>query len=217
MDIAIDLLLLGCLIGSFVVGYRRGFIEVIAKLVKFLGSFFCAFKFAKDVSVSIFQPMLQEPITKAFSEFLTEKCGELTPANVEEELPLMLKLVASLFNLDLNEIAANAASGVSEALALTFTEPLVAFVSVIVSFAVVLIIAFIVLSLLLAVVNLIFSAGPLGIFNKIVGAVLMTALCIIGCSLIVSIVSWIAGPEFAFGGPLFRFFNTYSPLDALFA
>lgn len=215
MEIVIDLLLLGSLIGALVAGYRRGFVEVIAKLVKFLGSFFLAFKFSKDVSVSVFQPMLQEPITKSFSDFLTEKCGELTVGNVEQELPLMLKLIANLFDINISEIAGGASTSVSEALALSFTEPVVAFVSVIVSFFVVLLVAFVALSVVFFVINLIFSAGPLGLFNKIIGALLMMALCAIGCSLIVSVVSWICGPEFDFGGPLFQLFNTYSPLDAL--
>lgn len=215
MHIVIDLLLLGVLVACFVVGYRRGFIEVIAKLVKFLGSFFFAFKFAKNASISIFQPMLQKPITKSFSEFLTEKCGELTPTNLEEELPFALRMIAKLFDLDLDAIASSAAANVADELALTFTEPVVAFVSVIISFFAVLLVSFAVLSVVLFIINKIFSVGALGILNQIVGAVMMTSLAVIGCSLVVSLISWIAGPEFAFGGPLFRFFNTYSPLDAL--
>ncbi len=220
MKVLIDLILVAILVAGIVLGYKRGFVQTVAKPVKLVAVWFCSLKCCSSFGKRLIAPLVQAPVTQKLSEFLNEKCAELTAENAAEEIPTLLKIAAGIFNINVDEIAQDAGHTLTERLAETFTSPLVSLFSVVIAFVLLLLIFSVVFSLLLWLLNQFFQMRPLAWVNHTLGVIFTAALAMI----IAWVFSMLVGYIFSFkafasldfeGGIVYRFFKTYHPLDLL--
>jgi uncharacterized membrane protein required for colicin V production len=221
----IDIVLSLFFLFGFIIGIRRGFIRGITKIVKIFGSLFIGFKYARTLADSLIYAWIEPPITNSLTEYLTEKCAHLTASNATSELPTFLKLAASLFDVNISEVAEESAGEVIGALSASLTHPVAMLISVVISFVVLFIVSYLLFGLILGLINALFSIGPFNLVNKLIGSLfglLMAALLAWGAVAVFGLLEgtgMFANAEWYIhfeGGPIFRFFDTYGPLDLLF-
>ena len=224
LDIVIELLLCAIILVGFVIGLKRGFINLAAKPIKTVAALLVAFGYCTVIASSIVTPWIEAPIANYIKNFLYENCASLTAENVNEELPTLIKIAAATVGIDINEVADNASVGVIDAIVENLASPVVSIISNIISFVGIFIIAVIVFGVILWLLNIVFSRGVFGFFNKFVGIVFGTALSVLiawALAVIIEIVfhsPMLAENELIAnfqGGYIYKFFNTYNPIELL--
>ncbi len=223
MNVIIDVILCAIVVIGCIIGFKVGFVSLVAKPVKAVLAIIFAFVFCTGVADAVMTPMISTPVTNYLVDFMNEKCAGITAENYAEELPTLLKLAASVFGIDLSETVAGTSGSVLEGLVETLTAPVINVVSIIISFVVVWIVSKILLSLIFFLINALLK-GPLGALNGILGCIVSTILAIViawGVAVLLEFVFHTAAfegnaliEEFE-GGFFYRFFNTYSPLELL--
>ena len=220
MKIIIDLILFAILGAGIFLGYKRGFVQTVAKPVKLVAVWFCSIRCCSSFASRLIAPLVQAPVTKNLSEFLNKKCDGLTEANASEELPTLLKIAAGIFDINIDDVAVGAESSLTERLAETFTQPLVSLFSVVISFVLLLLIFSVVFTVALWFLNYVFRMRPLAWVNHTFGVIFGFAFAMI----VAWVVSMLVGYIFSFkafsslnfsGGAIYRFFKAYHPLDLL--
>ena len=224
MKIVVDIILVGIVLLGAYVGYKCGFVKITAKLLKLVFALFVAFKFAESFASAVVTPLISPSVTEYVSSAITERVGTITAANAADKLPTVLKISAAVFGIDINEIAASETGSLADRFAEELTLPCVNLVSVIISFIVLYILAKILLALIVFLFNSLVSRGPVGAINRVFGVVLSTAFFFV--------LAWGVAVAFDFvkalpalskypalgnfeGGAVYRFFNTYNPLELL--
>ena len=220
VDIIIVLLLL---LGAFL-GFKRGFFYTATKPIKWFAAILLALTLSTTVATSIVQPIIEDPITNQISDFLTEKCENLTPENAKEELPTLVKLAAGLADIDIDSIDGETTAEFISQTVDKLSKPLIYLLAVIISFFAVYFLSKLLLAIILAILNRIFLDGVLGVVNKILGLVIgaffafvVLWLAVILFGYVISIPA-IAATDFAKsfdGGYVYKFIKSMSPLDLL--
>lgn len=220
VDVIIVLLIV---LGAFL-GCRRGFFYTATKPIKWFAAILLALTLSSAVASSIVQPIIEKPITNQISDFLTEKCENLTPENAKDELPTLVKLAAGLADVDIDSInGETTAEFISETVD-KLAKPLIYLIAVIISFFAVYFVSKLLLAILLRILNSVFSQGVLGVINKTLGLVIgaffafvILWVAVIVFGYIISIPS-VAATDFAKsfdGGYIYKFIKSMSPLDLL--
>lgn len=224
MSIIIDLVLCVVMALALVIGLKRGFVNIAAKPVKFVLAIVSAFVFCVTVSEMLIVPAIKEPVAAYISDFLYENCSGLTAANAKDELPTLLKIAAAVFGIDVTETATEGGAGVIGNIANSLSAPVVNVVSVVISFILCYFVAKILLSIIFLFINKIFEINVFSLFNKILGCIFSGVIGIV--------IAWGIAVvlEFSFklpvfesnaviadfeGGAIYRFFNTYNPMEIL--
>ena len=223
-DIIVDaIIVILFLLGAFL-GYRKGFFFTATKPIKWFAAIILALSLSGTVASAVVVPIIEEPITNQISDYLTEKCDEITPENAKDELPTLVRLAAGLADVDIESIEGETTAEFIFSTVDKLAEPLIYLIAVIISFFGVYFVSKFVLAILLAILNKIFLTGVLGVCNKILGLVvglflafvlLWVAVMLFGY--VVSIPS-IAETDFAKtfdGGFIYKFIKSMSPLDIL--
>ena len=223
-DIIVDaIIVILFLLGAFL-GYRKGFFFTATKPIKWFAAIILALSLSGTVASAVVVPIIEEPITNQISDYLTEKCDEITPENAKDELPTLVRLAAGLADVDIESIEGETTAEFIFSTVDKLAEPLIYLIAVIISFCGVYFASKFVLAILLAILNKIFLTGVLGVCNKILGLVvglflafvlLWVAVMLFGY--VVSIPS-IAETDFAKtfdGGFIYKFIKSMSPLDIL--
>jgi len=222
-NIIIDIFLIGILISGAAIGVMKGFVKIIAKPLKPILSLIIALSLAGTLSGIFIEPLVKEPVSNQVSGFLYENCDKLTPDNLEEELPSLVKIAAAVAGIDMKEIA-EGKDDIIEALVDSLVGPIVHIVSVIISFVLLYIAAILLLSLAFAIINMVFNAGVFGIFNKGLGLVTSLLFAVFVVWGAVSIFEYvihfpsIADSAFAAdftGGFVYNLFKQYNPIELL--
>ena len=104
MNFIVDLSLILILLIGLALGIKRGFIKTVAKPVKFILTLVIAFSFAAPVSEALVEPRVREPISNQMEEYILENCEGINKENIKEELPTVLKIGASLFDIDIDSL-----------------------------------------------------------------------------------------------------------------
>lgn len=196
---------------GLIIGIKKGFISIVSKPIKIIAAVAISISFASPVGAGIIQPHLQQPITDAFAQQLYENCPDIDAETTVEELPTMLKLVASVFNIEISETAESADDAIAQ-IAETFATPVVNAISVAVGFVILIVASSILLSVAFMLLNSVFNTGPLAIINRALGAVIMVLFALIICWAVVSF----AGDKLPFqGGFLYEFFKNQNPMELL--
>lgn len=217
VSIIADVALVLVVVIGMIVGIKQGFVKTVAAPVKLVASVAFAFTVCDSISRKFIEPFIRNPITSQLSDFLHEKCADITAENVNTELPTLLKMSAGMFGVDLEELAANSVNSVLDTIILELTDPIVHIVGVIVSFVITYIVAKIVLSLAIMLIDWILSSGPLGVINKLLGFVFGTAFsAIIAWALVVvaEFIMGFVGYNFE-AGYIYNFLHGLNPLDLL--
>lgn len=223
LNIILDVLLVGILIGGGAVGIVRGFIKILAKPLKPILAIVIAMSICGAVSSAIVEPIISEPVSNQISGFLYENCKELTPDNLEEELPTLIKIAAATAGVDIGEIVKDG-EDVIKSVVDSLITPVVSIISTIVAFVLVYIAARLLVSLAFWVINAVFNAGVFGVLNKMLGFVTSLLMAVFVSWALVSLVEYVIHfPAFAdsavvadfTGGFVYNLFKQYNPVELL--
>lgn len=224
LKIIIDVILCAVILFGTIFGIKRGFINIAARPVKFFAALAGAIALCGTFANAVVTPIINAPITNYVSDFLQKNCASLTAENISEELPTLLKIAAAVSGIDINSFAGDSGASFLDTIVNNLTAPVINVVSNIISFIVLFFILKLILGILLWVVNMMFKNGVLGVFNKALGFVFGACCSVITAWALAVVV------EFVFhtpalqsneliatfdGGIIYRFFNTYSPIEIL--
>ncbi len=225
INLIVDAIIVLILIIGIILGVKRGFVATVAKPVRILASIGVAFGLCKPLSAQYVQPWIQEPLTEKWTAFLKEKCGEITAESASTELPGIMKLIAKLFNVDVNDVAEQATTTIVEAISNALAEPLASLAGIVLSFVGLFLATNIVCWILFKIIDLIFNVGPLEVINKIFGLIFGAVFSFIvvwaltvGFDYVITLgflsdVEMIQGFT---GGPVYKLVQQLNPIDLLF-
>ncbi len=226
VQILVDIVLAVVFLGGVVVGYNKGFLGIVERPAKIIVTVMLALALAPSVSDLIVAPYIEEPIVEFVDGCLEKNADEITGENASEELPGVLKLVAKVFKVDVDEVVENATGSIAEAITENLAKPIINAISFAISLVVLLIVSHIILVALLALINLIFKAKILGMVNKILGTVfgvvfsfvlawgLAVMLEFAFSSSALSTLDWVV--KFGDGGFVYEFLNKCDPIQWIF-
>ena len=224
LEISVDFILVAIVVIGIILGWRRGFVGIVAKPVKFAASLGISFGFAGAFSSAVILPMIESPASNYVKDFLYKNCSGITAETAADELPTVMKIAAAMFDIDITQVAQSSSGSVVDTIADKLTHPVISTVSVVISFFALLIISNIVLAIALAIIKMLFKKGVLGAFNKVLGLIFGFAFFFIiswGVAVIfeliinlpsVRVASWAADFE---GGYVYAFLNEYNPIELL--
>ena len=227
LNVILNIVLCAIIVLGAIFGIKRGFISMAARPVKLALSLMIAFSACAVFAEAVVYPIIEAPISNYVKDFLYANCEGLTASNVNEELPTLLKIAASIFGINVNEVANNAqdaGAAVLDAIVDNLTSPVISVIAEIISFVVLYFVAKLVLSLVLWFVNAIFKSGVFGLLNKTLGIIFGTATAIILAWALVAVLEFVVHStalqsvemiaEFE-GAFLYKFFSTYNPIELL--
>ncbi len=224
LNIIIDVILLAIIGFGIYWGAKNGFISAIAKPVRLFLSILLAILLSSYFASWVIEPIIEKPITGQITDYLVEKCDDITPENAESKVPTVLKFAAGVVGVNLSDIEGGTTEEYIEALVDKLAHPVVHLFATIIAFVILFFVFKLIFSIFLWFVNRIFSGGVVGVVNKIFGAALTTCFAIVVAWGFVSVFDYIvnipliAENEWAMnfsGGYLYGFFKSFSPIDIL--
>ena len=224
MNVIVDLILCAVIIAGAIFGIVKGFIRIAAKPVKFIAAIVIAFSLCNPVAEKIVAPMIESSVTNYISDYLDEKVDALTPENVEEELPTLLKLAANLFDIDIKQTVEEGTTTIVETVVDKLASPVVNIISVLIAFIALYLLSKIVLSLVILLIDSMFKNGLFGALNKTLGFIFSTIISIAAAWALAVLMAFVFNlpmfdsnemvQEFT-GGIFYNFFNNYNPVELL--
>ena len=167
--------------------------------------------------------MVSEPVTNQISSFLYENCESITPENLIESLPTLVKMAAAIVGINVEELAAEG-EDIIASIVETLAAPIVHIFAVAVSFVILYFLSLLLLSIAFWFVDLLFKKGTLGVLNKILGFVTSLLVAIFIAWGIVSVFEYVIHvpsladsnftAEFT-GGWVYNLFKRYNPIEIL--
>lgn len=219
MSIFVEIVLWAMIIIGVALGIKAGFIRMASKPVKLLLSLALAIALCTSFAAAVVVPIIEQPITNYISEFLIKNCPELNVDNIAEELPVVLKMAAVMYGINVEEIVAeNAGRDIIAEITAVLAEPVISILSIIISFVVLYFVFKLAVKIVLALVDLIFSKGIFGKLNKALGGVsgaIISFAAAWAVAVLVESIFHIIGSGNENAGIIYTFFNTYSPIELL--
>ena len=223
LNIIIDIILVGILIAGAAIGIVKGFVKVVSKPLKPILALVIAFSLASPVATGIVEPIINEPVANQISGFLYENCSQITPDNLQESLPTLVRFAATLAGIDVDSLIGEDGDIIA-VLVENLVTPIVHIVAVAASFVLVYILSRLLLWLLFMLIDAVFNAGVFKAFNKILGFLTCFLLAIFAAWSFVSVFEYVihfpalaetqAVTEFS-GGFVYNFFKQYNPVELL--
>ena len=220
----LELILLGILGLGVYFGLKNGFVSIMARPVKLFAAIMLAIAICSGVARVVIVPIIDAPITNYISSFLYDNCSAITPETTADEVPTLLKISAAVFNIDLYAVALKAEGNVIEAIVSNLADPAIYVISVVISFVLCYIIGRVLFSILLFLIDVFVKGGLLGRVNRTLGVIFGIGVAFIGAWAFTGAVEFIlntqifAGSDLSMasnGGMLYRFFNSFSPIELL--
>ena len=220
INVLFDMILIGILLVGAIIGAKHGFVETVAKPVRFILAWVLAFALARPVGSFLVEPMIGPAISHKLSDILIEKYANITAANASRDLPTLVKIAASICGVDIQQIAtASDGATVIESIADAVTAPVVEVISIIFGFVIALFISKLLLRFALILINSIVNTGVAGTVNRTLGCVLTIFLAfIVGwgftsiCEFVKNIpaIASMTGIADFTGGPVYNFLDRKS-------
>lgn len=225
INLILDIILVGILAVGALLGAKNGFIDTVARPVKFVLSIVLAFTLARSVGNFLVEPMIGPAISHKLSDILVEKYAGITASTASSELPTLIRVAASFCGVNIQQVA-SAADGASviESIAKSVSDPVVDLISLILGFVITYFLAKLVLKFILILINNIVNNGIAGIVNKGLGCVFALFLafvvgwgvtCISEFIFNIPAIASMSSIENFTGGVVYRFFRAFTPLDLL--
>lgn len=224
-NVIFDLILVGILLAGAIMGIKNGFIDIIARPVKFVAAILIAISLASAVGSAVIEPIIGPAISHKLSDILIAEYSEITAETASKSLPTLIKFAAIMCGVDIESVASvTDGASVIEAIVNAVTDPVVQVMSVIFGFVIVYFASKILLSLLMVLVNAVVNQGIAGTVNRALGCVFTLFLAfVVGWAVTsfsefifnipaIASANWIE--EFT-GGPIYNFFKSFTPLDLL--
>ena len=226
MDInfIVDAVIVLIVIIGIIIGVKRGFVETVAKPVRIVAGLGVAFSLCQPVGEKYIKPLIKNPLVEKLTSFVEEKCGELTTDTTASDLPFVLRMLARIFNVDVETVAEEATNSIVAAIVDALADPFVNIIGSILAFIALFIVTSIACWLIFKIIGLIFSIGPLGALNKVFGLVFGAIFAlIIVWALSVGIDFVMDKGVFAeveyvnsfTGGPLYNVVKELNPIDLI--
>ena len=92
MKTFIDLVLVAIVLAGIVIGYKRGFVQTVAKPVKVIAVWFFSIQCCSFFANTFIAPLVREPITKKFTDFLEDY---MNPSKIEAAVEDIKELIVS--------------------------------------------------------------------------------------------------------------------------
>ena len=198
MGFILEILIIGILVGGSYAGIKFGFVNIAAKPLKTVASFFFAYLLCSAVGKALIAPIIQAPITNYIKSFMYENCKNLNPENVMEEVPTLIKMAGAVSKNGIDISAGNTTDEVIETVISSYTRPFSEVVAVIFAFFVLFFVGKLLIKLGIYLVNQFCSGGVLAKVNKIMGFVLAGFLSILAAWALVSILNFFFHLPFIF-------------------
>jgi uncharacterized membrane protein required for colicin V production len=212
------------MVSGVILGIKKGFLLTVAKPVRWVAAIAIALSFASLVGKSVIQPLIEAPITNQITEYLVEKCPDITPANASDKLPTLLKVAASIVGVDVSMLKQDTAADFISVIVTRLATPAVSLISTIIAFFLLYFVSKILLSIAVKLLNGIFSGGVLGAVNKTVGCVFGLCFSFMVAWLFTCVFSYVVnfpiiastewGSSFT-GGYVYRFLESITPIELL--
>ncbi len=224
MKIIVDIILvLIILIGGFV-GYKRGFIVTVTKPVKWFLALILAVTLCNSAAEAVIEPIISEPVTNQITEYLIEKCPDMTAENVSDELPTVLRLAAGIVDVDIDSFDGADINTLVSQIVESLATPTIHLFSVLIAFVLIYIISKILLAILIGILDKVFDVGFVGSVNRFLGVIFGAAFAFV--------ISWLVVLGFGYvistslvediemlrefdGGYIYDFFDRITPLELL--
>lgn len=223
-NILFDVILVGILVAGAFIGIKNGFIDTVSRPVKFVASIALAFSLAGVVGSAIIEPIIGPAISHKLTDILMEEYSSITAADANE-LPTLIKFAASMCGVDISGVAtATAGASVIEAVVNAVTSPVVKVIGIIFGFIIVYFVAKYLMKFLMIFVNDLVNRGVVGTVNRTLGCIFTLFLAFVAGWAVTSTFEFIFNiPVIASanwvenftGGPVYRFFRSFTPLDLL--
>ena len=224
-NVMFDIILVGIMLAGAIIGAKNGFIDTVARPVKFVAAIALAFSLASTVGQHIVEPIIGPAISHKLSDILIEKYSEITAATANESLPTLIKFAASMCGVNIEGVVSSS-EGVSviQAVVDAVTAPVVDIMGVIFGFVIVYFASKVILNFVMILVNSIVNRGLVGAVNRALGCVLTLFLAFVVVWAVTSVsefilnipaiasAEWVQGFS---GGPVYKFFRSFTPLDLL--
>lgn len=223
-NIIVDALLMIVILIGAILGWKRGFLKMIAKPVKAVAAFAVAVSCAGSFSASVTEPRIGQALLNRIGDYISTKCAEITAENAAEELPTIFKIAAGIFNINIDETVADAGDQVARALVDALAGPAVTLICQIFSGLILFVGCSLLFSLMVFLIGLFVERGVVGVVNRILGVIFSVAFFFIAEWLLVMVfgivrntdllagVAWLQGFE---GGPFFGFFEKFDLVELL--
>ena len=225
VNVIFDIILVGILLVGAILGYKNGFIDTVAKPVKFVLAIALAFSLAGTVGAYVVEPIIGPAISHKLSDILIEKYSEITAATANQSLPTLIKFAASMCGVSIENVASSGdGASVIEAIVEAVTAPVVDIMGTIFGFIIVYFASKILLNVVMIFVNSAVSRGIVGTVNRALGCILTLFLSFVVVWAVTSVsefilnipmiasADWVQGFT---GGAVYRFFRSFTPLDLL--
>ncbi len=224
-NIIFDIILVGILIAGAAMGIKNGFVDTVARPVKFIATIVLAISLAGIIGDAVIEPIIGPAISHKLSDILIEEYSDITAATANESLPTLIKFAASMCGVDIEGVA-SAAEGASviEAVVDAVTSPVIEIMGVIFGFVIAYFLSKFLLNFIMMFVNSIVNNGIVGKVNRVLGGVFSLFLAfVVGWAVtslsefilnipIVASANWV---ENFTGGSIYKFFRSFTPLDLL--
>lgn len=224
LKILFELILIGLLVGGSYYGIKMGFFNIAAKPIKIVLGIAFALSLCNVVGTHVVAPMIQAPITNYIKEFMYDNCSNLSPENVVEEMPTLLKMAGAAFNVQMVDMNGMTTDAVLENIIFNLTSPAVILISIVIAFILLYFIAKLAFSGGILLVNSVFDVGIIGKINRIMGFILAGLLAFLAAWALVGIVDFffhlsifdgVEAIRSFRGGWIYRLFNSLSPIELL--
>lgn len=214
-----DLILVFILIGGSYYGYKRGLIMLLARPLRPYLSLLVAFNYCRPLGSFAITPIIEKPITELIRKYLYDRFIGASLEEGIEEIPTVLRLALTGLGVGIKG-EAHTLEDAMEIILLTLSDMLVDLLSTVIAFLLIFIITKLAISLLVNLIDLLADKSLLGAVNRFLGIVVSFALSLIAARLVAVGIYHLMDAKVidasSFnGGPLFRFFISFSPLGLL--
>ncbi len=225
LNVIFDIILISILAIGAVYGIKKGFVKAVAKPVKFIAAIVISLSLAGILSSTVIEPIIGPAISNKLSDTLIEKYSNVTVDNANDELPTLVKIAAGACGLDVSDIADKSDSeNVIVEIAESVTAPIVGLIGSILGFVILYFVSKILLGMLISFLNTLIDRGVVKFLNRTLGCVfsVFMAFVAVWCVTVIfeflfniPVIANIGFIDNFTGGPIYRFFKSFTPLDLL--
>ena len=210
----LDGILIVVLLVGLLLGYKKGFFGTVTKPLKFIASVCITIVVAAPILNAWTRPLFVGKVETWIYDSLVESGANITAENATESMPVALRLLAQILNVDVSGIdASSGTEGLIKAISSAVAAPIGNFVAVVITYVLLFVSIMILLKILIALLDILFARGILGKINKILGLLLGGVFATVTACIIAN-VAFKVSPEIA-GGPITEFFKNINPFAVI--
>lgn len=223
LNLVFDVILILLLVLGSYFGYTRGFFRMVARPMRLVLCFGISIAFCRPLGESLIAPLIEAPITNYIEELMLEKLTSISPDASVTEIPTVMRIAAVIFDLPA-ETTIDTAEGTVEQIISSLCAPVVDMISVAFAFMILFLLLRIAFNLLVDLADGILSIGVIGSLNRFFGVILSCMVAFVAAWTFTQGLDLLLRTPLLLdseitrdfdGGPIYRFFISFSPLRLL--